>query len=106
MSFSDPFNRVSRKREREYSAFQEQLKQAGLDTEEKVRAVLQKSRGRMLRLGAIVVVVMLLVSLIWPDLTGIVIVFGGLILLWLAITMVRGQRMLKRFIQQEFAGKR
>lgn len=106
MSFTDPFNRVSRKREKEYLAFHEQLKQAGIDTEEKVKTVLRKSRQRMLGFGAMVVVVALLVSLIWPNLTGIVIVFGGLILVWLVATMVRGQQMLKQYIQQEFAGNR
>lgn len=106
MSFTDPFNRVSRKREKEYAAFQEQLKRAGLDSEEKARAALQKSRGHMLGLGAMVVVVALLVSLIWPSLMGIAIVFGGLILFWLMITMVRGQQMMKQFIEQEFSGKK
>ena len=106
MSFSDPFNRLGRKREKEYLAFREQLKQAGLDTEEKAKTVLQKSRGRMLGLGAMVVLVTLLVALIWPNLTGIVIVSGSLILVWILTTMARGQRMMKQFIQQEFAGKR
>ena len=105
MSFSDPFNRVSRRREREYLVFREQLIQAGLDNEEKVKTALQKTRERMLGLGAMVVVVTLLVSLIWPNLMGIAIVFSGLILMWLVITMVRGQRMMKQFIQQEFSGK-
>ena len=106
MSFTDPFNRIGRKREKEYLAFHEQLIKAGLDTEEKANEMLQKSVGRMLRLGAMVVVVTLLVSLIWPNLMGIVIVCGSLILLWLVTTMVRGQRMMKKFIQQEFASKR
>ena len=106
MSFTDPFNRVSRKRDEEYRAFHEQLKQAGLDTEEKARTVLRKSRRRMLGLGAMVVGVTLLVSLIWPTLTGIFVVFGSLILIWLVTTIVRGQRMMKQFIQQEFARKR
>lgn len=105
MSLTDPFNRVSRKRETEYLALRDQLKQAGLDTEEEARAALQNSRGRMLGFGAIVVVIALFVSLIWPNLAGIVIVFGTLILVWLVITMARGQRMMERFIQQELAGK-
>jgi Flp pilus assembly protein TadB len=105
MSFSDPFNRVSRKREKEYLAFQERLKEAGLDTEEKVTTMLQKSRQTMLGLGAIVVVVTLLGALIWPDQKVIVIVIGSLTLVWLLGIIVRGQRMMKQFIQKEFSGK-
>lgn len=105
MSFADPFNRLGRKREREYLALHEQLKKAGIDTEEKVKTVLQQSRKRMLGFGAIVVIVAFLVSLIWPDLTGIVIVLSVLILVWLVGTMVRGQRMMQQFIEQEFARK-
>ena len=106
MSFTDPFNRLSRKREKEYLAFHEQLKQAGLDSEEKVKTALQRSRKRMLGFGAIVVVIAFVVSLIWPDLTGIVIVTSILIVVWLVATMVRGQRMVNRFIEQEFSRKR
>ena len=105
MSFSDPFNRVSRKREKEYLAFQERLKEAGLDAEEKVTTMLQKSRQTMLGLGAIVVVVTLLGALIWPDQKVIVIVIGSLTLVWLLGIIVRGQRMMKQFIQKEFSGK-
>lgn len=106
MSFTDPFNRLGRKREREYLALREQLKQAGIDTEEKVKTVLRESRKRMLGLGAIVVVVSFLVCLIWPNLAGLVIVLSGLILVWLLATMVRGQQMMNQFIEQEFAGKK
>lgn len=102
MSFSDPFNRLSRNRETQYLAFQEQLKKAGLDTEEKVKTMLQRSRQNMLGLGAIVIVVTLLVTLIWPDLKVIVIMLGGLTIVWLLSIIVRGQQMMKRFIQQEF----
>ena len=105
MSFTDPFNRLSRKREREYLALHERLKIAGIDTEKKVEAALQNSRKHILGSGAIVVVVAFLVSLIWPNMTGFVIVLSVLILAWLVGTMVRGQQMMRRFIEQEFAGK-
>lgn len=106
MSFTDPFNRVGRKREMEYLAFQDQLKKAGLDTEQKVKTMLKKSRARMLGFGAIVVVVTLLVSLIWPNLMAMAIVLGSLTLLWIVTIIARGQRMMKQFVQREFTSKR
>lgn len=105
MSFSDPFNRVSRKREMEYLAFQERLKKAGIDSEEKVKAMLKKSRQSMLGLSVIVVVVTLLASLIWPDSLVIFFVLGGLTLVWLLTIIARGQLMMKQFIQREFVRK-
>ena len=105
MSFSDPFNRVSRKREEQYLAFREQLKKAGVDTEEKVETMMKKSRQTMLSLSAIVLLVTLLVVLLWPDLRAVAIVFGSLNLIWLLTIIVRGQRMLKQYMQQELAGK-
>lgn len=106
MSFSDPFNRVSRKREKEYLAFHERLKRAGIDTEEKAEKVVQESRGRIIGTGAMVVAVALLVSLIWPGLRGMVLVFGSLIVVWLVTTLIRGQRMMQQYIRQEFGKKR
>jgi Flp pilus assembly protein TadB len=102
MSFSDPFNRVSCKRDKEFHAFQEQLRLAGIDTEEKARAVLHKSRKSMLGISATIVIMTLVIVLIWPQLIGITAVFSCLLLLWLFITMTRGQKMMKQFIQQEF----
>lgn len=105
MSFSDPFNRVSRKREEQYLALREQLKKAGVDTEEKAEAMLKKSRQTMLGISAIVVLVTFVVTLVWPDLTGIAIVLGSLNLVWLLAIIARGQRMLKQYIQQELSAK-
>ena len=105
MSFTDPFNRVSCKRDKEYLVFHDQLTQAGIDTEEKAREVMQKSRNSMLGAAAVVIAAALLISLIWSNLAGIAFVFGCLILLWLLVTMSRGQRMMRQFIKQEFGIK-
>ena len=106
MSFTDPFNRVNQKKDREYKVFHEKLKQAGLETEEEVKAAFQRSRRRMFGFGSMVILVALLVSLIWQEMAGIAIIFGSLILVWLAATMLRGQQMIRQYIRQEFAGKR
>ena len=105
MSFTDPFNRVSSKQVKEYHAFSEQLKQAGIDTEKKARTMLRKSRNFLLGLSSAVVVITILISLLWPKIMGIVTVFAGLTLIWLIITMARGKSMTNQFIRNEFARK-
>ena len=105
MSFTDPFNRVSSKQDKEYQAFSEQLKQAGVDTEKKARAMSRKSINFLLSLSSAVVVITILISLLWPKIMSIVTVFSGLVLIWLIITMARGKSMTNRFIRNEFARK-
>lgn len=105
MSFSDPFNRASHKREKEYAAFQEQLKQAGVDSEEKAVELLKNSGRRMVGFGIFVIVVTFPVSMVWPDQKGVAILCGGLVLTWLLATMLKGRRMIKRFIQEELTVK-
>lgn len=103
MSFSDLFNRVSCKQQKEYQKFQQQLIDIGIDTEEKAKNVLNRSRKNMLIIGLVVIMVSLGTILIWPHTLGITIVFGSLVLLWLILTLLKGQRMLMRFMQQEFS---
>ena len=104
MSFTDPFNRISCKRQTEYQKFQQQLLDIGIDTEEKAKTVLHRSRKNMAMIGLVIIILLLGTILIWPHTLGMAIVFGGLVLLWLVLTMMRGQRMLMRFIQEEFSG--
>lgn len=103
MKFSDPFNRVSCKDQKEYQQFLQQLQQAGIDSEEKANALLRRSKSQMLLFCLIVAAVCFAAILLWPQAAGIIIVFGGLILLWLFVTMARGQRMTRQFIQQKFS---
>jgi Flp pilus assembly protein TadB len=102
MKFSDPFNRVSCRDQKEYQQFLQQLQQAGIDSEEKANELLRRSKSQMLVFCLAVVACCLAAILVWPQLAGIVLVFGVLIVLWLIVTMARGQRMTRQFIQQKF----
>jgi Flp pilus assembly protein TadB len=103
MKFSDPFNRVSCKDQKEYQQFLQQLQQAGIDSEEKANELLRRSRNQILTFCLLVAACCLAAMLVWPQLVGIVLVFGVLIVLWLIVTMARGQRMTRQFIQQKFS---
>ena len=103
MNLKDPFNRLSGKQQREYLALQEQLQQAGIDSREKAQNLLQQSRKRMLMVCLAVVLITLGAMLVAPQTMGVSGVFGGLVLLWLVMTLVRGQRLLRQYIAQEFS---
>ena len=103
MNLMDPFNRVSGRQEKEYQAVQQQLRDAGVDSAEQAILLLRRSRSRMLNLCLIIIALVLAVQLLWPQWLAIAGVFGGLIMAWLVITMVRGQRMIKQLIKQEFS---
>ena len=106
MRFSDPFNRVSCRQETEYQKFYRQLQDLGIDGEDKVLSMLRRSRKNMLFLGVIVLSLCALSSLIWPQASGISMVFGILLLLWTGVTWLRGERLLKRYLQQLVAAEK
>jgi len=106
MKFSDPFNRVSRNQEKEYGILQQRLKESGIDSEEKALAMLRRSRNGFLKLCLIVIAIFIVVIVIWPQSFAIAAVVTCSILLWILLTMARGQDMLRQFIQKELSADR
>ena len=100
MSFSDPFNRVSCRQESDYQKFQQQLQSLGIDAEHKVLELLHRSRRNLLGLGLLVVLLGVVSMLIWPQVAAIVMVFCVLSLLWLSLTWMRGEKLMKRYLRQ------
>ena len=103
MNLMDPFNRVSCRQEKEYQAVQQQLRDAGVDSEEKAILLLRKSRSQMLNLCLLLIAVIVAVQMFWPQWFAMAVVFGVLFMVWLVVTMVRGQRMIQQYIKQEFS---
>ena len=106
MKFSDPFNRVSRKQEKEYGILQHRLKESGIDSEKKALDVLRRSRNRFLELCLIVIAIFIATIVIWPQSFAIASVVVCSVLLWILLTMTRGQHLLRQFIQKELSADR
>lgn len=97
MNISDPFNRLSSKREAEYQALKQHMQDMGIDSKEKAEAMQKQSQRNTLAIMLVVVIACLLVVLIWPTLLGMTSVIGGLIILVLFTTMLRANRSINRY---------
>jgi hypothetical protein len=102
MNLNDPFNRLSRQQQSEYLKFRDSLKQHDITSLADANALLANIRQRALMIGSITISAAVLTVFFAPELKGIVLVFGVLILLWLFAVTIKGQRFMRRFITDEF----
>jgi len=102
MKLSDPFGRHNQKRERNYSSFRQSLKDANIDSREKAKQLLDSTRQRVLISALITVASIGATKLFFPELTAMVVIFAGVILLWLLTSAFNGQLFIKRYMEEEF----
>ena len=97
------FGRFSSKMEKEYVALRQSLIDAKIDSREAARGLLQNIRKRALVLGGVVLVTGALTVLVLPDTKAWVMLIGGVCVLWLVGTTLKGYRMIGRYIREEFS---
>ena len=102
MKLSDPFGRHHQNRESNYSSFRQSLKDANIDSREKTQQLLDSTRQRVLISALITVASVGAIKLFFPVLTAMVVVFAGVILLWLLTTGFNSQCFLIRYMEEEF----
>ena len=100
MNTSDPFNRVSAKREAEYKALKDHMEDIGIDSKEKAETMRKQSQRNTQALMLAITLACLAIALVWPAWAGIAGVLGGLVVLMLFTTMLRANRLIKRYIQE------
>lgn len=100
MSISDPFNRVAAKREAEYTALKSHMENIGIDSKEKAESMQKRSQKNTLGLIIAITLTCLVIALIWPTWIGIAAVLGGLVVLMLFSAMIRANRLINRYIQE------
>jgi len=101
MSLNDPFGRVRQKQQSNYDTLRESLKRAGVNSRDDAERVQTRIRRRTWR--ALWVVLLILVPVVWlfPQAGTVGIVLGALVLLWVFVTALSGQRHVKRYIEEE-----
>jgi len=102
MKLFDPFGRHHQNRESNYSSFRQLLKDANIDSRKKTKQLLDSTRQRVLISALITVASVGATKLFFPVLTVMVVVFAGVILLWLLTTAFNSRRFLIRYMQEEF----
>lgn len=96
---------MSARQESEYQSLKKQLQDLSIDSEEKAREVLKKSLNNMLIVALVIIGICAIVFIGWPEAAGVTVVFAGLILFWMLNTLMRGQKMIKRYIAEQFSGR-
>ncbi|MCP3850360.1 MAG: hypothetical protein GY694_09010 [Gammaproteobacteria bacterium] len=102
MKLSDPFGRHHKNQESNYSSFRQSLKDANIDNREKTKQLLDSTRQRVLISALITVASVGVIKLFFPVLTVMVVVFAGVLLLWLLTTAFNSRRFLIRYMEEEF----
>ncbi len=102
MKLSDPFGRHHQNRESNYSSFRRTLKDANIDSREKTKQLLDNTKQRVLISALITAISVGATKLLFPKLTAMVLVFAGLILIWLLTTAFNSRHFLIRYMEEEF----
>lgn len=105
MSLNDPFGRVSRRREQAYAEFREQLRAQDVLTVEAVRTTQARLSRTSLSLAAIVLGAVVLGGLLFSALRPMLLVLGGLLLVWLGSSFVLTRAQLSRYRMELAAGQ-
>lgn len=100
MNFSDPFGRLSARREAEYQALQQHMHAHQIDSREKVIAMQKSSQKNLLAMMLAVALMGVIVGLLWPALMGLAIVLAALLVLALLVTLVKGNQLTVRYLHQ------
>lgn len=104
MKLNDPFGRLQQKQQNQYESLRATLREAGIDSADEARRYMSNMRTNTLVVAGLVLGVTLLVALFFPQYLAISLVFGIVILLWLASVMFNGYRFIKRYIDEELSG--
>lgn len=102
MNLNDPFNRLSRRQQSEYATFQKSLRESPISSLAEANALLKNIWKRTWVIAAMIAGLAIVVSLFLPELKIIIITFGVLAILWLLTTTFKGQRLMRRYIAEEF----
>ena len=101
MNFNDPFNRVCNQQQSEYLAFRDALKRSQVDSLPGAEALLADIKKRLWKFISIIALIVSVISLLFPSAAVATLVFGVVIALWLITNSFKGQRYVKRYINEE-----
>lgn len=106
MNMNDPFGRMSQRDENQYASLKNTFREAGIDTPAAAKSSQQDLLKRTGLTALAILLFMAAVALMSPAYRAIAIVLGAVFLLWLGTTTLRGVKMIRRYIAEEFGEKK
>ncbi len=105
MNLTDPFGRLAQQQKLDYASLRQSLMESGITSRAKAEALLVNIRQRALRIAAIVVAIAGALVFFLPEQKFAIIVIGALPVLWLFSTNLKGRRLIRQYIEEEFGGE-
>ncbi len=100
MSLNDPFGRVSRRQQKAYQQFREQLRQQDVLTPAAVQQAQRHLHQTSLRLLAITVGAAAIAGMLFPELRALIAVTAVLVLLWLGSSYLQTRGYLNAYARE------
>jgi hypothetical protein len=104
MNLNDPFGRVARREQQEYESLRASLKESGVNSRGDVDVVLERIQMRGTKIVAVIAIITLLLTLLYPGALTITLIFSGLSLLWVFKMTKNARQHIQRYIDEEIAG--
>ena len=105
MKLNDPFNRLAKQQQNEYLNFRDTLKAAHVDSVPNAEALLADINRRVWKFTAVIVLIVLVTSVFFPEVAVISMIIGLFTVLWAITSSVKGQRYVKRYIEEDLCEK-
>lgn len=103
MKMNDPFGRMERKQQADYDDMVSSLRKNGINTPEKARELIRKSREKIFKTAGVAVVLAILLSVAFPKAFPVVVCFAALMLAMCFKSLVNGKKYVERYIDEELA---
>ncbi len=101
MNLNDPFQRVSRKRQRTYAALRDSLLKQGVHDYDAALVVSNAMSRNAAVLSAILLVATVISVVLFPHAAGIVLILALLAAIWIGTTFFQARMHLKRYMLEE-----
>lgn len=105
MNINDPFGRMGARREREYQSLCHALKEAGLKDPQAAQQQLDAIRKRGVYGVCIIVPLVAILMLLFPQALVFFIAIGAMSVMWLVNASRKGQLYLQRYIDEELSSR-
>jgi hypothetical protein len=105
MKLNDPFGRLEKKNQAAYAMMREAMQKGGINTLQKAQDVIVRSKNRTLKFLAVVLAVLLLAGVMFPQFVPAIVCLGLIIVVWGVKSMINGRGHVQRYIDEELQGK-
>jgi len=103
MKLNDPFGRIAHRENKEYQSLSKTLKKSGVNNRREAEAVMARLQTRKTQTVYVVLIALLLLVFFYPEAFIFLLIFSGLIVLWVFKTTSNAHKYIQRYIEEELS---